>query len=143
MASAEIDGPHLHSVPILGLNEVDSVTICRLWKQFVSISTAVTLRKLGMKVRTFASINALGPFLPSGIRWGRMPSFVDERVRSWDNGSGLLGGSMLEVMAAIEDDAAVPESAPILGEDERSARLSHKLPQCQPSHGSRKHFKAP
>lgn len=39
-----------------------------------------------------------------------------KRVRSWDNGFGLLGRSVLEVMAAIEDDAAVPEAAPILDE---------------------------
>ena len=51
-----------------------------------------------------------------------------KRVRSWDNGFGLLGGSMLEVMAAIEDDAAVPESAPILGEDERSAAAVAQAP---------------
>lgn len=51
-----------------------------------------------------------------------------KRVRSWDNGFGLLGGSMLEVMAAIEDDAAVPESAPILGEDERSAPAVAQAP---------------
>lgn len=51
-----------------------------------------------------------------------------KRVRSWDNGFGLLGGSMLEVMAAIEDDAAVPESAPILGEDERSVPAAAQPP---------------
>lgn len=51
-----------------------------------------------------------------------------KRVRSWDNGFGLLGGSMLEVMAAIEDDAAVPESAPILGEDERPAPAIAQAP---------------
>ncbi|MDR4472125.1 MAG: hypothetical protein MRJ92_05565 [Nitrospira sp.] len=37
-----------------------------------------------------------------------------KRVRSWDNGFGLLGGSVLEVMAAIEDDASVPDAAPCL-----------------------------
>ncbi|MBA5872580.1 MAG: flagellar biosynthesis protein FlhF [Nitrospira sp. CR2.1] len=41
-----------------------------------------------------------------------------KRVRSWDNGFGLLGRSVLEVMAAIEDDAAVPEAAPLLDEAE-------------------------
>jgi len=51
-----------------------------------------------------------------------------KRVRSWDNGFGLLGGSMLEVMAAIEDDAAVPESAPILGDDDRSAPMIAPAP---------------
>lgn len=51
-----------------------------------------------------------------------------KRVRSWDNGFGLLGGSMLEVMAAIEDDAAVPESAPILGEDDRTAPSATQAP---------------
>ena len=51
-----------------------------------------------------------------------------KRVRSWDNGFGLLGGSMLEVMAAIEDDAAVPESAPILGEDDRSGPVIAPAP---------------
>ena len=40
-----------------------------------------------------------------------------KRVRSWDNGFGLLGGSVLEVMAAIEDDAAIPDLAPVLGEE--------------------------
>ena len=51
-----------------------------------------------------------------------------KRVRSWDNGFGLLGGSMLEVMAAIEDDAAVPDSAPILGEDDRPAPAAAQAP---------------
>ena len=51
-----------------------------------------------------------------------------KRVRSWDNGFGLLGGSMLEVMAAIGDDAAVPESAPYMGEDERSALAATSAP---------------
>lgn len=41
-----------------------------------------------------------------------------KRVRSWDNGFGLLGRSVLEVMAAIEDDAAVPEAAPMLDDVE-------------------------
>ena len=47
-----------------------------------------------------------------------------KRVRSWDNGFGLLGGSILEVMAAIEDDAAVPEAAPLLrtGQSDRLGR---------------------
>ena len=44
-----------------------------------------------------------------------------KRVRSWDNGFGLLGGSVLEVMAAIEDDAAVPDAAPILAETDQEA----------------------
>ena len=51
-----------------------------------------------------------------------------KRVRSWDNGFGLLGGSMLEVMAAIEDDAAVPESAPILGEEDRAVPAAAQAP---------------
>ncbi len=41
-----------------------------------------------------------------------------KRVRSWDNGFGLLGRSVLEVMAAIEDDAAVPAAAPMLDDVE-------------------------
>ena len=55
-----------------------------------------------------------------------------KRVRSWDNGFGLLGGSMLEVMAAIEDDAAVPESAPILGEEDRPAPAAMHAPTVPP-----------
>ena len=51
-----------------------------------------------------------------------------KRVRSWDNGFGLLGGSMLEVMAAIEDDAAVPEAAPLLGEDDHLAPAATQAP---------------
>ncbi len=51
-----------------------------------------------------------------------------KRVRSWDNGFGLLGGSMLEVMAAIEDDAAVPEAAPLLDEEVRVTLSSAQAP---------------
>ncbi len=59
-----------------------------------------------------------------------------KRVRSWDNGFGLLGGSMLEVMAAIEDDAAVPEAAPLLGEDDRRAPAVTQAPMI-PAEDSR------
>ncbi len=51
-----------------------------------------------------------------------------KRVRSWDNGFGLLGGSMLEVMAAIEDDAAVPDAAPLLGEDDHLPPAATQAP---------------
>lgn len=51
-----------------------------------------------------------------------------KRVRSWDNGFGLLGGSMLEVMAAIEDDAAVPEAAPLLDEEVCTTASSAQVP---------------
>ncbi|MBS0178352.1 MAG: flagellar biosynthesis protein FlhF [Nitrospira sp.] len=51
-----------------------------------------------------------------------------KRVRSWDNGFGLLGGSVLEVMAAIEDDVAVPDAAPILADAEHVAPVSLSAP---------------
>jgi flagellar biosynthesis protein FlhF len=74
-----------------------------------------------MKVRTF-HVKSMHEAIRS-IKDTLGPDAVilsTKRVRSWDNGFGLLGGSMLEVMAAIEDDAAVPEDAPLLGEDERT-----------------------
>ncbi|MBS0168880.1 MAG: flagellar biosynthesis protein FlhF [Nitrospira sp.] len=49
-----------------------------------------------------------------------------KRIRSWDNGFGLLGGSVLEVMAAIEDDAAIPDAAPILADTDEAP--SAKIP---------------
>lgn len=74
-----------------------------------------------MKVRTF-HVKSMHEAIRS-IKDTLGPDAVilsTKRVRSWDNGFGLLGGSVLEVMAAIEDDAAVPEAAPLLGEDEQT-----------------------
>jgi flagellar biosynthesis protein FlhF len=59
-----------------------------------------------------------------------------KRVRSWDNGFGLLGGSVLEVMAAIEDDAAIPAAAPLLGDHDRPD-LSDSQPPALPAEESR------
>src|SRR5574340_302641 len=66
-----------------------------------------------MKVRTF-HVKSMHEAIRS-IKDTLGPDAVilsTKRVRSWDNGFGLLGGSVLEVMAAIEDDAAVPAPAP-------------------------------
>ena len=74
-----------------------------------------------MKVRTF-HVKSMHEAIRS-IKDTLGPDAVilsTKRVRSWDNGFGLLGGSVLEVMAAIEDDAGVPEAAPLLGEDEQT-----------------------
>lgn len=51
-----------------------------------------------------------------------------KRIRSWDNGFGLLGGSVLEVMAAIEDDAAIPDAAPILAEADDEGPVTTAAP---------------
>ncbi|HAP40072.1 MAG TPA: hypothetical protein DCQ94_09960, partial [Nitrospira sp.] len=51
-----------------------------------------------------------------------------KRVRSWDNGFGLLGGSVLEVMAAIEDDASVPDAAPLLDDAEHAGPAAESAP---------------
>ncbi|MEP7150916.1 MAG: flagellar biosynthesis protein FlhF [Nitrospira sp.] len=75
-----------------------------------------------MKVRTF-HVKSMHEAIQS-IKNTLGPDAVilsTKRVRSWDNGFGLLGGSILEVMAAIEDDAAIPASAPLLGESDRPA----------------------
>ena len=65
-----------------------------------------------MKVRTF-HVKSMHEAIRS-IKDTLGPDAVilsTKRVRSWDNGFGLLGGSALEVMAAIEDDDAVPAAA--------------------------------
>lgn len=70
-----------------------------------------------MKVRTF-HVKSMHEAIQS-IKTTLGPDAVilsTKRVRSWDNGFGLLGGSVLEVMAAIEDDAAIPAPAPLLGD---------------------------
>ncbi len=51
-----------------------------------------------------------------------------KRVRSWDNGFGLLGGSVLEVMAAIEDDASVPDAAPLLDDADHAGPAAQSAP---------------
>ncbi|MCC2641818.1 MAG: putative Flagellar biosynthetic protein FlhF, binding [Nitrospira sp.] len=74
-----------------------------------------------MKVRTF-HVKSMQEAIRS-IKDTLGPDAVilsTKRVRSWDNGFGLLGGSVLEVMAAIEDDAAVPSPAPSLAQEEQS-----------------------
>lgn len=80
-----------------------------------------------MKVRTF-HVKSMHEAIRS-IKDTLGPDAVilsTKRVRSWDNGFGLLGGSVLEVMAAIEDDDAVPAAAPLLGEEENpGTALSH------------------
>ena len=73
-----------------------------------------------MKVRTF-HVKSMHEAIQS-IKDTLGPDAVilsTKRVRSWDNGFGLLGGSILEVMAAIEDDAAIPAPAPLFGEADR------------------------
>ncbi len=83
-----------------------------------------------MKVRTF-HVKSMHEAIQS-IKNTLGPDAVilsTKRVRSWDNGFGLLGGSVLEVMAAIEDDAAVPAPAPLLGE----ADLPHASDSHAPS----------
>ena len=73
-----------------------------------------------MKVRTF-HVKSMHEAIQS-IKNTLGPEAVilsTKRVRSWDNGFGLLGGSVLEVMAAIEDDAAIPAPASTLGEGDR------------------------
>ena len=96
-----------------------------------------------MKVRTF-HVKSMHEAIRS-IKDTLGPDAVilsTKRVRSWDNGFGLLGGSVLEVMAAIEDDAAVPEAAPLLGEDEQTRAAVTPAPMVPardpaPSAGSR------
>jgi len=90
-----------------------------------------------MKVRTF-HVKSMHEAIRS-IKDTLGPDAVilsTKRVRSWDNGFGLLGGSILEVMAAIEDDAAVPEAAPLLGEDE-AARSTESHAPLVPAEESR------
>ena len=73
-----------------------------------------------MKVRTF-HVKSMHEAIQS-IKSTLGPDAVilsTRRVRSWDNGFGLLGGTVLEVMAAIEDDAAIPSPTPLLGEGDR------------------------
>jgi flagellar biosynthesis protein FlhF len=73
-----------------------------------------------MKVRTF-HVKSMHEAIQS-IKNTLGPDAVilsTKRVRSWDNGFGLLGGSVLEVMAAIEDDEAIPAPAPLFGETDR------------------------
>ena len=73
-----------------------------------------------MKVRTF-HVKSMHEAIQS-IKNTLGPDAVilsTKRVRSWDNGFGLLGGSILEVMAAIEDDAAIPAPVPLFGETDR------------------------
>ncbi|MGB3398040.1 MAG: flagellar biosynthesis protein FlhF [Nitrospira sp.] len=82
-----------------------------------------------MKVRTF-HVKSMHEAIRS-IKDTLGPDAVilsTKRVRSWDNGFGLLGGSILEVMAAIEDDAAVPEAAPLLGEDDATRPADRHAP---------------
>ncbi len=82
-----------------------------------------------MKVRTF-HVTSMHEAIRS-IKDTLGPDAVilsTKRVRSWDNGFGLLGGSVLEVMAAIEDDDAVPDAAPLLGEDDRTFPVDTQPP---------------
>lgn len=82
-----------------------------------------------MKVRTF-HVKSMHEAIRS-IKDTLGPDAVilsTKRVRSWDNGFGLLGGSMLEVMAAIEDDAAVPDAAPLLDQSDRPHQTDMHTP---------------
>ena len=86
-----------------------------------------------MKVRTF-HVKSMHEAIQS-IKNTLGPDAVilsTKRVRSWDNGFGLLGGSMLEVMAAIEDDAAIPAPAPLLGEADRPDVSDSSRLRCRP-----------
>ena len=90
-----------------------------------------------MKVRTF-HVKSMHEAIRS-IKDTLGPDAVilsTKRVRSWDNGFGLLGGSALEVMAAIEDDDAVPAAAPLLGEDD-GLRTTESHPPSLPAEESR------
>ena len=90
-----------------------------------------------MKVRTF-HVKSMHEAIQS-IKTTLGPDAVilsTKRVRSWDNGFGLLGGSVLEVMAAIEDDAAIPAPAPLLDHDDGPA-LSETPPPSLPADESR------
>lgn len=82
-----------------------------------------------MKVRTF-HVKSMHEAIQS-IKNTLGPDAVilsTKRVRSWDNGFGLLGGSILEVMAAIEDDAAIPAPAPLLDESDRPEVSGSRTP---------------
>lgn len=82
-----------------------------------------------MKVRTF-HVKSMHEAIRS-IKDTLGPDAVilsTKRVRSWDNGFGLLGGSVLEVMAAIEDDDAVPAAAPLLGEEDGARQAESQAP---------------
>lgn len=82
-----------------------------------------------MKVRTF-HVKSMHEAIQS-IKNTLGPDAVilsTKRVRSWDNAFGLMGGSVLEVMAAIEDDAAIPAAAPLLGEDDRALTSTSQAP---------------
>ena len=90
-----------------------------------------------MKVRTF-HVKSMHEAIQS-IKTTLGPDAVilsTKRVRSWDNGFGLLGGSVLEVMAAIEDDAAIPEPAPLL-EHADGFDISDRPPPSLPEDESR------
>src|SRR5690349_12786275 len=90
-----------------------------------------------MKVRTF-HVKSMHEAIQS-IKTTLGPDAVilsTKRVRSWDNGFGLLGGSVLEVMAAIEDDAAIPEAAPLL-EHANGFDISDRPPPSLPEDESR------
>src|SRR5687767_12062612 len=90
-----------------------------------------------MKVRTF-HVKSMHEAIQS-IKTTLGPDAVilsTKRVRSWDNGFGLLGGSVLEVMAAIEDDAAIPAAAPLLGDHDRPD-FSDSQPPALPAEESR------
>src|ERR671913_1813028 len=90
-----------------------------------------------MKVRTF-HVKSMHEAIQS-IKTTLGPDAVilsTKRVRSWDNGFGLLGGSVLEVMAAIEDDAAIPAPAPLLAHDDQPD-LSDMPPPSLPADESR------
>jgi flagellar biosynthesis protein FlhF len=89
-----------------------------------------------MKVRTF-HVQSMHEAIQS-IKTTLGPDAVilsTKRVRSWDNGFGLLGGSVLEVMAAIEDDAAIPAPAPLLEHPGQAARSD--MPPSLPADESR------
>ncbi len=82
-----------------------------------------------MKVRTF-HVKSMHDAIRS-IKETLGPDAVilsTKRIRSWDNGFGLLGGSVLEVMAAVEDDAVVPDPAPLLGQDDAAPALLAQPP---------------
>ena len=90
-----------------------------------------------MKVRTF-HVRSMHEAIQS-IKTTLGPDAVilsTKRIRSWDNGFGLLGGSVLEVMAAIEDDAAIPAPAPLL-EHPGQAALPDMPPPSLPADESR------
>ncbi len=82
-----------------------------------------------MKVRTF-HVKSMHEAIRS-IKDTLGPEAVilsTKRVRSWDNGFGLLGGSVLEVMAAVEDDGAIPDPAPLLDQDNQPRPAASSVP---------------